>query len=227
MEQNSAYFEFQSSIQDSTLNVMNNELIEAMRNTAIKGFGWSIGLVIDTELYRPKAKDKSIETLIQTDESFDNWSLNSRGDLFILKTLFEDRRDKTAIFIDTRLVRLFESFARVAALYKYLGVSPDAVINVQFKYGGLLNRKLKVANQNRIVSDRPIVSSTDTFSRNISERLDNLLSITKLEELAVQNVRELAQLFDSFNLREEMAKEMIQEHAVFKGVSQRFHELSV
>ncbi len=227
MEKNAAYFELNSFIHESNLNVMNNALIEAMRNTSIKGFGWSIGLIIETDAYRPKAKDKAIETLIQTDESFDNWTLNSRGDLYILKTLFEDRRDKTAIFIDTRIVRLFEAFARIAALYRYLGCVDDKQVTVQFKYGGLINRTLKVANQNRLMSPVSRVSTTDTFSRVHVSTLGQLVKIEYLEQITIQYARELGQLFDSFSLSEELAKDMLREHSVYRGVQQRFHELGI
>lgn len=224
MDKGTAYFELQSFIEESALNVGNQKLIDAMRLTAVQGFGWPIGVVIDVDSYRPKHKDKAVEAIIKTDESFDTWTLNSSGDFYLLKTLFEQKRDPSAIYIDVRLSRLLEAFARIAALYRQLGAGDNARIKVQFKYGGLLNRTLKIANPRRMPIVLPRISQVDEFSRIHEAILGNFLKLEYLETTVITYGQELAQLFDGFDLTEENARAMLQEHPLYQGVNQALRQ---
>lgn len=225
MIENTAYMELQSFIPGHEgFNCSLNKLTEAMSRTSVRGFGWSVGLVMDTEEHRPRAFDGGIQAIIKTDESLDNWTLNLKGELYILQTLFEDRRDKSSIFFDTRLIRTFEAFARTVALYKYLGVPDEQNIKIQLTYGGLQNRKLSVANTGRFMPFlAPKICVVDKFSRDIEMPLNEWLNIDKLKETVFEYCYNFFQLFDCFELKKENANVALNEHSVEKGVHEVFN----
>lgn len=225
MIENTAYMELQSFLPNHEgFSCTLNKLTEAMSMTSVRGFGWSVGLVMNTDEYKPKAFDGGIQAIVKTDESLDNWTLNLKGDLYILQTLFEDRRDPSSIFFDTRLVRTFEAFARTVALYKYLGVSKEQVVKIKLTYGGVQNRKLSVANTGRFMPFVvPKVCSVDKFSREIEKPLSEWLDIDILKTTVFDYCYNLFQLFDCFELQRENADIALKEHRVDKGVQEVFN----
>lgn len=216
----SSYFELTTFVENSTIDKRNVELVETMKKSAIKGFGWSVGLVIDTPEFAPKHRDRFIEAVIKTDESFDTWTLSAKGEFYMLKSLFEGRRDETAIFVDTRLVRLFETLCRVGVLYYLLGASKDSIVHLKLKFGGLQGKKLKVANQSNYMLSRSDdrVCDVDEFEREIICPLSDLIAIESLKAKTIKFCADFFQLFNGFELKEDISNKMILDHSVYKGV---------
>ena len=55
---------------------------------------------------------------------YDYWALRRNGDYYLRKSLFEDKRDPTAIFFNTRIVRNTELLLYALRLYDKLGHRP-------------------------------------------------------------------------------------------------------
>mgnify|MGYP003673712414 CR=1 FL=1 len=224
MDTKNAFMEVESCVKDFEGFEQNSQkLIEAMMMSSVRGFGWSVGLVIDTPEFSPKLTEDGIETIIKTDESLDHWTLNYRGDLFIMQTLFEDRRDKSSIYLDTRLVRTLETFARIGALYRYMGLNNNKVISVKLAYKGLLNRKLSIANTGQFMPPlSPRVSSVGSFTKHLEYTLEQLTSLKSLKEITYSYCNEFLRVFNEYNLPKDVAETAMNEHSVIKGVEQVF-----
>ncbi len=229
MIENNAYMELNSHLPGFVgFNCALGDLITAMRETSVRGFGWSVGLVMDVDDYKPKPFDGGIEAIIKTDESLDNWSLNLNSELFILQTLFEDRRDSSSIFIDTRLVRVFEALARTAALYLYLGAENTQNVKISLKHGGILNRKLSIASKSRYMPPHPDrICSVNEFNREIEKPLSYFLDINNLKEEVFQYCFDMFQVFDTYELNKDMALNMMDQHKVKRGVDEMFRILNL
>lgn len=94
------------------------DLLTAVRSSEIHTFGWPIGVTLENRPeYRPRPLGDGIraEVAIPADglsgrESYDYWALARSGDFFLLQSLFEDMRDKTKIYFNTRIVRVARLF---------------------------------------------------------------------------------------------------------------------
>ncbi|MGY4286567.1 hypothetical protein ACVWXO_005787 [Bradyrhizobium sp. LM2.7] len=88
------------------------------------------------------------------------------GDFYLLQSLFEDARERNALFFNTRIVRVTEALMFAGKLYTALGAAPDAKISARFTHSGLAGRMLKSASPNRRLSSSPTiheqVSETET-----------------------------------------------------------------
>ena len=62
------------------------------------------------------------------------------------RRLFEDSRAESAIFWDTRSVRVTESLLLLNRLYRRLGGSDTDRVRVRLRHGGLAGREMRVAN---------------------------------------------------------------------------------
>lgn len=132
------------------------ELLNAVRQSEIKTFGWPIGVTLENrDEYRPRPYGDGIRAVISiSDErrnSFDYWAVRSNADFFLLQSLFEDTRADNEIFFDTRMVRVTESLMFIQNLYAKLGMAPETKVLVQIRHGGLKGRALTSASWNRLL----------------------------------------------------------------------------
>jgi hypothetical protein len=141
------------------LRVSQNALLDSVRKSEIRTFGWPIGVTLENrEEFRPKPVKDGIRAEVAIDKesgsrpSYDYWALKSDGDFYLRQSLFEDQRTTNAIFFDTRIVRVTESLMFAERLYRNLGVPPDALISVRIGHTGLRGRKLISASANRYLS---------------------------------------------------------------------------
>jgi hypothetical protein len=145
------------------------ELLNAVRLSEIRTFGWPIGITLDNrEEYRPRPYKDGIRAEVSIAEgdrtSFDYWAARSSGDFYLLQSLFEDRREPGRIFFDTRVVRITESLMFIESLYKKLGVPPEASVGVQISHKGLKGRELNSASPNRHLFSRGAATEDESTS---------------------------------------------------------------
>jgi hypothetical protein len=152
------------------LNKSQIELLSAVRASEIRTFGWPIAVLLENRPeYRPRPFGDGIRAEIAiTDHriSYDYWAVRKNGDFYLLQSLFEDSRDRNALFFNTRIVRVTEALMFAGKLYNALGAAPDAKISARFTHSGLAGRTLKSAGSNRLLfSDRKAhdrLSETET-----------------------------------------------------------------
>jgi hypothetical protein len=135
------------------------ELLNAVRQSEIKTFGWPIGIMLENrDEYRPRPYGDGIKAEISIAEpkgrtSFDYWAFRSNGDFYLLQSLFEDERKPDTIFFDTRIVRVTECLMFAENIYTKLGVPPDAKVGIRISHRGLGGRTLRNASGRRFIRE--------------------------------------------------------------------------
>lgn len=138
------------------------ELLNAVRQSEIRTFGWPIGITLENrDEYRPRPYEDGIRAIVAIQDdaltgrnSFDYWALLSNGAFYLLQSLFEDARIPSRIFFDTRIVRVTESLMFLENLYSKLGASSNSEISLQVTHRGLKDRTLASASSRRYVHER-------------------------------------------------------------------------
>lgn len=136
------------------------ELLNAVRTSEIRTFGWPIGILLENrEEYRPRPTPDGIRAEIAISEqgereSYDYWAAGATGDFYLLQSLFEDMRDTSKLYFNTRIVRVAEAFMFGARLYRTLGVTEEARLSVRVSHFGLHGRELASSTMSRHVSPR-------------------------------------------------------------------------
>jgi TIR domain len=131
------------------LNKTQIELRNAVGTSEIKTFGWPIGVVLENENHPehwPRPFGDGIQAEVALDNgrtSYDYWAVRKSGDFYLLQSLFEDTRDKDALFFNTRIVRVTEALMFASRLYSALGAAADAKISLRVTHTGLSGRTLK------------------------------------------------------------------------------------
>ncbi len=134
------------------------ELLEAASESVIKTFGWPIAIYMTSDGFAPKPRVDGIVAEISTEEmhgggmTYDYWTIRRNGDFFLLKTIFEDKRDPEKIFFNTRIVRVTETLLYCARLYERLGIDPTTYVNIEIVHGGLKGRIITAAGASRMLS---------------------------------------------------------------------------
>jgi hypothetical protein len=137
------------------LNKSQIELLSAVRTSQILTFGWPIAVLLDHPESRPRPFGDGIRAELPRADwnSYDYWAVRKNGDFYLLQSLFEDSRERDALFFNTRIMRVTEALMFAYKLYTALGAAPDAKISVRFTHSGLVGRTLKSASLNRLLSD--------------------------------------------------------------------------
>jgi len=192
----SGYMELRLGI-DQPVAKSQSELLDAVRQSEIKAFGWPIAILLENrDEFRPTPYGDGIRAEISIGTSYDYWALRSNGNFFLAQSFFEDSRRSNAIFFDTRIVRVTESLMFAERLYQRLGASPDARINVRVTHRGLRGRELIAASIRRFLSpSRP--ASEDHSQCEISTVLGNMKA-ARVED--VKNL--LSPMFMLFDFRQ-------------------------
>lgn len=174
------------------------ELLNAVRQSEIRTFGWPIGITLENrEEYRPRPYKDGIRAEVSIAEgdrkSFDYWAAGSNGNFYLLQSLFEDSRKPNRIFFDTRIVRVTESLMFIESLYSKLSLPPETQIGIQITHSGLKGRELTSASSNRFMSSHGPAKEGESTSE-----ITTILG--KMSETRVENVREIVEpmfmLFD-------------------------------
>ncbi len=124
----------------------------------------------------------------------------------MLKTIFEDERDPTKIFFNTRIVRVTETLLYCARLYSRLEIDPTAVLNVAIRHGGLKDRKLTAVGARTLLREAgpSVEDEAETQIRCTLGQLE-----TELVDLVKQLVAPVFVLFDFFELSDDIYEEIV------------------
>jgi hypothetical protein len=178
------------------------ELLRAVRNSQIHTFGWPIGVVFDNrDEYKPKPTADGIRAEISISEmahtgrpSYDYWALRATGDFYLLQSLFEDDRDASSIFFNSRIVRVTEAFLFAANLYDSFGVPGETRVSLRVTHRGLAGRRLSSSNPARRLFLNGGTASEDVSQSQVTEE------IRQIRHRLVHNVRQITEplfmLFD-------------------------------
>ena len=203
-EELEGYIEFTAHLADFRMESELKDLIEAADISQVHTFGWPVGVVLHTganspKPYTVKGETRGIRAIIDSSGRFDYWTLNKNGDYYILSSLFEDQRSKNKIFIDTRTVRITETFWRTGRLYKQLHVPLKSTVECRLEHGGLLNRELTAANHLRaftVAYNRK--SSAKFVAKNFQLKVEDLLELESLQSIVHSALKSLTEVFEMF-----------------------------
>ena len=189
-----------------------SELLSAASDSRIRTFGWPIGVILDgVPEYQPRPRSDGIVAEVNLggdspDPHYDYWALRRNGDYYLRKSLFEDQRDPTAIFFNTRIVRNTELLLYALRLYDKLGIDPSTGFELELRYGGLDGRVLR-STSNRHISGSPTCSEdqiTTSYDSSLQEVEGSLTDIVK------QLTAPMLALFDFFELGDSIYQEIVE-----------------
>ncbi len=148
------FLEIRFALDHPKPNKSQHELLKAAQEAPISTFGWPIGVYLSTDDFRPKPKADGIVAEISVANerrvTFDYWSLRKTGDLYLLKTIFEDDQEPDKIYFNTRIIRVTEAILYCARLYNLLGIDPTVHVNIAIRHGGLKGRVLTAIGGRRV-----------------------------------------------------------------------------
>jgi hypothetical protein len=176
------------------------ELVNAVRKSEIRTFGWPIGVLVENrDEFRPRPVADGIvaeiaisKGLMTARSSYDFWVLRSNGDFYLLQSFFEDQRTEQQVFFDSRVVRVTESFMFCANLYENLGVSATAPLSVRVSHSGLAGRTLTTAATNRHIM--PAKTTEDVSETEVRTSVAAIRE--RLADHVAQVVEPMFMLFD-------------------------------
>lgn len=207
------YFEV-IAYSENELNLDTTKLVPAMRSSAIHSFGWPIGIVLEgNEAYKPIYTQKGVRTTIDSKDgvfgpTFDFWELTKKGEFYLLKNLFEDRRGKNILYCDVRIKRIAEALLRIGRLYSELGLSSTSSVGIKLLYNGLKGRQLSAAGSDLFIA-LPKKCSVENFEFKLQATVGDLTSNNYITDKTTEICSELFVLFDGTVLSEEVYKKVI------------------
>lgn len=185
------------------------ELDEAARTSMIDTFGWPIGVYLGNRPeYRPRPRADGIIAVVGADGrgSYDYWTIRRNGDFYLLKTIFEDDRDPSKLFFNTRIVRVTETLLYCARLYTRLEVDASHGVHMAIRHGGLRGRILGTSSPNRFMDERTPAEENEVESA-IHSTLGGIES--NLVGLVKELVAPLFVIFDFFELNDKIYADIV------------------
>ena len=131
-----------------TLSKRPAELLPAAESAVIQASGWPIAIVLRGNTDdRPKPTADGIVVEIKgagalSGPSYDYWTLRRDGAFFLLRSLYEDRSNKEAIYFDDRISEVTEALLYCSRLYDRLGVPASTRVRMSVRHSGLEGREL-------------------------------------------------------------------------------------
>jgi hypothetical protein len=197
----------------SPVNKSQMELLNAVRRSQIRTFGWPIGIVLDNrDEYKPRPVADGIlaeiaipQAALSGRSSYDYWALRNTGEFYLLQSLFEDERDPNSVFFNSRIARVTEAFLFAGNLYDQLAVPAETKVSVRVTHRGLAGRVLSSSNPARVlfvlskatedVSQSGIVEEVGKFRdhlvdnvRRITDPLFMLFDFTQFEPAVTDDI---------------------------------------
>lgn len=204
-----AFMEARFALEVPKPNKTQRELDEAARQAEIHTFGWPIGAYLGNRADcrpRPRADGIVAELAFKDRSSYDYWAVRRNGDFYFLGSLFEDERDPSKIFFNTRIVRVTETLLYCARLYSRLEIDPTVFVNVAVRHGGLKGRFIGSSSPGRILSPRA-ASTEDEIDCEVRTSLQEIES--NLVPLVKQLVAPVFVLFDFFELADSVYEHIV------------------
>jgi hypothetical protein len=201
--------EIRAAIHPPKINKSQSELNDAAREAPIHTFGWPIGVYLQRDDARPRPRTDGIVASIHSKfdaAAFDYWTIRRNGDLYLAKSLFEDKRRPGEIFFNTRIVRVAEAILYCLRLYGLLGVDRGSRISIAVRHAGLRGRRLTSSSPNR---DLSIVYKTE--ENEVDTEIQGTLD--EIEANLVGYVKSLTSplfmLFDFFELADSVYEDIV------------------
>lgn len=150
------YFEAHLSLAPPKPVLSHARLYDLAKQSQVNTFGWPLALVMEREGARPRPVPDGIDAEVapQDHDSYDYWSINLSGDVYLLTSLFEDRHSRanpgTVLFFNTQISRVTELLQYCEKFYAQVAVADSRHISISLAYGGLHGRILGTSNPNRI-----------------------------------------------------------------------------
>jgi hypothetical protein len=157
------------------LAVSQKALLAAVEAAKIRTFGWPIGITLNREEWSAKSYadgigaevNISLETSNTGNASYDLWAASTHGDFYTRLNLFEDDRDQSAIFFNSRIIRVAESLMLLSRLYEKLDVQPSVPMTYRCTHDGLAGRTLKSAGPSRWVTPHKSVENVSLLELSV------------------------------------------------------------
>lgn len=186
-------------------------LLNIAERSAIHTFGWPIGVVLHVDDGKPRAEEDGIVAKIVSNFSgcdrFDYWALRLNGDFYLAQNLFENERDPSAIFFNTRMVRTAEALLYCRNLFNNLGIESGATIQFKIRHSGIMGRYLSTSNPNRLMW--PLERKTSTDSSESMVEFEHPLSDHDVVEKSKKLLNPLFVLFDFFEPDDSIYQDVI------------------
>lgn len=181
----------------SSVEVLQDKLLNIAEKATVHTFGWPIGIV-QRNNHPPKPFKGGIRAIIPADshKSFDYWSLRKSGNYYLLASLFEDEKGENKCFFDTRTVRVTEIFMFCARLFKELGFPDSERIEIIIKHGGMRGRSLTAASSGRAASLHERGCVEDEVESIVVKNLGDIM--LQINDLVYKVVSDLFMMFDYF-----------------------------
>lgn len=183
------------------------ELSEAARESAIHTFGWPIAIYLENADDRPRPRADGIFANVQGEGHFDYWAWRKNGDFFLFKSIFEDERDITKLFFDTRIVRVTETLLYLARQYTRLEIRPDQEMVIKIAHGGFARRTIGASNPARIMMRENAPAQEDFIESEIQVTVGNIEN--RLVELVRELTAPLFLMFDFFELDQNIYEKIV------------------
>lgn len=185
------------------------QLLEAARAAQIDTFGWPIGVILENrDECRPRPRQDGIFaniSIINDRASYDYWAIRTNGDVYLLKSLFEDSRQADKLFFNTRIVRTTEALLYCHGLYSTLGADDNAHVRFCTRYRGLKGRELSASSPKRHLYERKTEED--------EVQVCSAFVLKDVKENPVKIVQELLEpvfmLFDFFKLSDEVYADIV------------------
>lgn len=204
------YMEASFGIAAPKLDRSPSELLRAASASRIRTFGWPIGVILEgVPECQPRPKPDGIVTEVNLGGDYDYWALRRNGDYYLRKSLFEDQRDPTAIFFNTRIVRNTELLLYALRLYDRLGIDPSTEFVLELRYGGLNGRVLRASSANRYMSGSHKCSEdqiTTSYTGSLQEVEGSLTEVVR------QLTAPMLSLFDFFELDDSVYRQIVEDY---------------
>lgn len=201
------FMEIRMTLRESKLNIVQKELLRVAEQEGRRRGGWPIGVVLDTEEYRPRPTTDGIvaEICIKDESRYDYWTIRRDGAFYLLTSLVEDMQKPGHIFFDTRIVRITEVLLYSVRLYSQFGAPLDSRISIGIRHGGLKGRVLSNPGgrdfyANRKSSEDEVYNEVETTSEKIERDLVDLVQ---------EFTQPLFILFDFFEVNKKALEDIV------------------
>jgi hypothetical protein len=197
---------------NTQLNISQPELLEVADYAQIDTFGWPIAIVFkDVPKLKPIPKSDGIISEIHGDVSgktYDFSYFRKNGQIFLAKSIYEDRYSPKSIIPDVRLKRMTELLMFISRFYTKCNLGVNERLKISVKYTGLLDSS--IGHQDGGIPLYYARTSKEDISN--TEIITSISEIeTKLPELVNELLNGLFVLFDYYSLNLEYVKLKVDE----------------
>lgn len=210
-----ANMEIAFSPREPSIAVDRTKLLEVARKSTIHTFGWPIGVVLDRDEGRPRPTEygisaEVISTGFSNRENYDFWALSNHGKFFSVLNLFEEERDPTAIFFNTRISRVTEAFQYARNIAERFGYPAESLVDFRVRHTGLKGRHLSTSSPNRDLGPGRRVSHEDVAEAQVSFALP--LGDDEIVNLVRKILTPMFELFDFMEFGETIYRDIVKNY---------------